>query len=159
MRGQPMTSEHYAPRLLKLLDYFNIIRYDRIDPLGGGRTCGPLWGDGQSLILSDTSQYEDYFNFRHSQPCSVKFDSNSLVFCHLDLAPRNMLLLGNAVICLLDWASAGFYPRVLEVCALRINWEPNDIIDAVLKDISLSKEEEDLSLLIAEAWGNNIKHP
>lgn len=38
--------------------------------------------------------------------------------CHLDIAPRNLLYLADGSVCLLDWATAGFYPRFFEVCVL-----------------------------------------
>lgn len=39
-----------------------------------------------------------------------------LVFCHLDIAPRNILWQKDGSICLLDWESAGYYPRLFEFC-------------------------------------------
>lgn len=36
------------------------------------------------------------------------------------VAPRNFILLQDGSLCLLDWTSAGFYPRFFESCVLWI---------------------------------------
>jgi len=51
------------------------------------------------------------------QECDLK-----LVLCHLDIAPRNILWLDedDGALCIVDWASAGYYPRIFEWCSLDI---------------------------------------
>ncbi|KAF2210673.1 hypothetical protein CERZMDRAFT_45023 [Cercospora zeae-maydis SCOH1-5] len=52
---------------------------------------------------------------------SVDFDGFSdrhMVLCHLDLAPRNLLLTTNDIIAVLDWASMGWFPSAFELASL-----------------------------------------
>lgn len=47
-----------------------------------------------------------------------------LVMSHLDVAPRNLMLLRDGSVCLLDWAFAGFDLPIFEFSTLhvRIEW-------------------------------------
>ena len=64
---------------------------------------------------------ERYFNSRLVNGSSqLDFGKYSAVLCHLDVAPRNILWQEDGSICLLDWEYAGFYLRVLEICAQRV---------------------------------------
>ncbi|KIW11717.1 hypothetical protein PV08_11019 [Exophiala spinifera] len=61
---------------------------------------------------------EKWFNsrlFEHNPKLSLR--NCKLVLCHLDIAPRNLLWQEDGSLCLLDWASAGYCPRLFEFCA------------------------------------------
>lgn len=62
---------------------------------------------------------EEWFNSRlFPGDGKVHFDPTPLVLCQLDIAPRNIIWLDDGRVCLLDWVSAGFYPRLLEFASL-----------------------------------------
>jgi thiamine kinase-like enzyme len=64
---------------------------------------------------------EDWLNHRLPDvEAKLALEKYPLVLCHLDLAPRNMIRLEDGSLCLLDWKSAGLYPRFFEVCILSI---------------------------------------
>ncbi|KAJ5429298.1 hypothetical protein N7491_006314 [Penicillium cf. griseofulvum] len=64
-------------------------------------------------------EVEEWFNSRlFPGDGKVRFDHTPLVLYHLDIAPRNIIWLDDGRVCLLDWASAGFYPRLLEFASL-----------------------------------------
>ncbi|KAF2765396.1 hypothetical protein EJ03DRAFT_339118 [Teratosphaeria nubilosa] len=64
---------------------------------------------------------EKYLNSR-LRSIAEKLDlaKSDMVLCHLDVAPRNVVLTGQKL-WLLNWEAAGFYPRGFEYCALRVN--------------------------------------
>lgn len=65
---------------------------------------------------------QKWFNSRlFAEQGQVQFDhTGPFVLCHLDIAPRNIIWCDDGCICLLDWASAGFYPRLLEYVSLHL---------------------------------------
>lgn len=85
--------------------------------LSGGPSTGILWPDTNDLTITNISQIEEWFNSRlfEGQGRLTLLQPCDLVLCHLDIAPRNIIWKeDHNSICLLDWASAGFYPRVFE---------------------------------------------
>lgn len=80
-----------------------------------------------------------------------------LVLCHLDLAPRNILWLSDGSVCFLDWATAGFYPRLFENCLLRIMHHESysKALEARMKKLT---SEEELQLhLLSRSFFNGMK--
>jgi serine/threonine protein kinase len=111
----------YLPAMAHVLNYFEQFQDNKPGPFHGGVAHGQLWLD-ESIAPATISDIEDYYNqrqLRHSQ--KLKLKSYPLVFSHLDIAPRNVIVLKGGALCLIDWASAGFYPRLFERCALRLN--------------------------------------
>lgn len=49
---------------------------------------------------------------------TIRFRNKGLTLCHLDLVPRNVLMLGDGKVGLLDWASLAIYPRSFELAGL-----------------------------------------
>jgi thiamine kinase-like enzyme len=81
--------------------------------------------------------------------------------CHLDIAPRNILYLPDSSICLIDWATAGFYPRLFEVCILNINnnGQNGKFEEMLLKNIgSLTSEEEEQMWLLIPSFQNSLRY-
>ena len=108
----------------RILDYFSTIRNDRPGPLGGGVSRGLLWPDNEDLSFDTVEHMEDFLNSRISrEPGRLALRGYDLVLCHLDIAPRNILVLEDGSVCLIDWASAGFYPRFFEFCIQWINMD------------------------------------
>lgn len=92
------------------------------------------------------------------QDPKLRFSESVLVLCHLDIAPRNFLLLEDSSVCLLDWASAGVYPRVFEEFVLRITRGLRDSFDEdaiKLRDLT-DKEEVQINSMM-QAYYNSVR--
>lgn len=76
----------------------------------------------------------------------LKLVSSQLVLCHLNLAPWNLLWAQDGSVTLVDWLSAGFYPRSLETFLLKItekNLDHGDYETRLLEQVGpLSVHEE-----------------
>jgi Phosphotransferase enzyme family len=86
---------------------------------------------------------------------SLSFQGCELVLCHLEIAPRNILWTPGDVICLLDWASAGYYSRIFEFCAKSIILaKEGKSSQLVLNSMaSLSVRESAQAESVLRAWG------
>ncbi|CAN9241599.1 unnamed protein product [Alternaria alternata] len=147
--------------IARALAHFSQIRSDKPGPLGGGLAYGLLWTEGDWISPTTSSDIENYFNTRQllrHQKLEIKSQNFSL--CHLDIAPRNILKLRNGSLCLLDWASAGFYPRFFEICTLRINiWTQKDLNSQVLRLLeALDEHGERQAQLLEKAYYLGQKH-
>lgn len=114
----PLPHSHIQ-KLASILEYFRSITSERAGSLCGGPSTGLIWPNTNDLTISSVDQVEEWFNSRlFPRDGKVHFDPSPLVLCHLDIAPRNLIWLDDGRICLLDWESAGFYPRQLEFASL-----------------------------------------
>ncbi|CAI7629715.1 unnamed protein product [Penicillium crustosum] len=114
----PLHDPHLIAKIAKVLDYFSTLTANRVGSMGGGLYRGLLWPDGEDLGFDDKGQMESWFYSKlFPGEGNVSFRDCDLVLCHLDTAPRNIIWLPDGRICLLDWASAGFYPRIFEFWA------------------------------------------
>jgi fructosamine-3-kinase len=123
--GEPLQTfedAHVCATITRTLTNFAQIQSDQPGPLGVGTAHGMLWSASDSFSLLSTADIETYYNTKQlEQHTKLRLEGFSLILCHLDLVPRNVLKLQDRSLCLLDWASAGFYPRFFEICTLRIN--------------------------------------
>jgi thiamine kinase-like enzyme len=83
------------------------------------------------------------------------------VFCHLDIAPRNILWQEDGTLCIVDWASAGFYPRLFEFC---VQWivkgKDGNFNSLLLESMNpLSSQEMEQKEAMLCAWANIQRHP
>ncbi|KAL1613567.1 hypothetical protein SLS56_012253 [Neofusicoccum ribis] len=140
-------------RIAHALSHFAQIRGDKPGALGGGVSRGLLWSDDLEFAPASIRDIEEYYNTRQLKSQSLNLKGYPLVLCHLDVAPRNILQLEDGSICLLDWASAGFYPRLFEICTLRLNVQQHGDLNSKLLDMveNLSDEEESQALLLQRA--------
>lgn len=114
----PLPDSHIQ-RLAGILRHLRSITADSAGSLCGGPSIGLLWPDTNDMTVSNVQEVEEWFNSRlFPGDGKVHLDPGPLVLCHLDIAPRNFVWLDDGRICLLDWASAGFYPRSLEYASL-----------------------------------------
>lgn len=105
---------------------------------------------------------EKWFNsrlFEHNP--KLNLHGRELVLCHLNIAPRNILWQENGSFCLIDWASAGYYPRLFEFCAQWIiEGKDGHFNSLLLKSMnSLPDQEMAQKEAILCAWRNIQKYP
>ncbi|KAG4436696.1 hypothetical protein IFR05_007810 [Cadophora sp. M221] len=151
---KPVEEHGLIERIADILAYLTTIRGSIPGPLGGGVSSGILWSEhSEEPLLHSVEEMESWFNRRlRKADAKLRFRESALVMCHLDKAPRNSLLLEDGAICLLDWASAGFYPRVFEECAIRITRGLRDYFDEdAIKLRDLTEKEE------VQTWGTKTK--
>ena len=115
-------SRHLIRHIAMSLHHINMIAGSRAGPIGGGQAYGPLWSEyGSGTHFESKNDIQKWLNVRLTvDRQSVDLSMHQLSFCHLDVAPRNLLILPNDKICFLDWATAGFYPRLFEIWSLQL---------------------------------------
>lgn len=108
------------------LTHLHSFQHDVLGPVSGNEWEGLLWDDAPAQRLKSKADLENFVNSRLIG-ISKKFQilDCDLSFTHLDAAPRNIKITENGVVYLLDWASAGYFPRFFEVSALHLNTGEN----------------------------------
>ena len=104
-------------RVAAILQHFSTITKNTTGSLGGGPSIGLLWPETNDLFISTLSDIEDWFNSRLFPAQGLRrvtLQNSKFILCHLDIAPRNLIWQDDGTVYLLDWASAGFYPQLLE---------------------------------------------
>jgi len=157
--GEPLNSTEdlvACGGIAKALAHLSQIRNNQPGPLGGGLAYGLLWIEGDWISPKSAEDVETYFNTRQlKRHEKLNIQDQPFNLCHLDVVPRNVLKLGNGSSCLLDWASAGFYPRFFEICALRLN---NIHVNKVCSIEALIQQEEKQARLLEKAYYLKEKH-
>ena len=115
-------SQHLVRNISMSLHHINMIIGSIAGPIGGGQAHGPLWSEyGSRSHFESKNDIQKWLNERLALDQQiVDLSTHQLRLCHLDVAPRNLLILPNDKICLLDWATAGFYPRLFEIWSLQL---------------------------------------
>ena len=130
-------------------------------PVRSGVPRGLLWPENEDLSFKNVLDVEKYFNSRlRLGGARLVFGQCSVVLCHLDIAPRNILWQEDGSICLLDWEYAGFYPRILEICVqLIIFGRDGDFNRILLQHMPrMTEEEERQAKLIMQAYHNGQRY-
>ncbi|KAI4130187.1 MAG: hypothetical protein LQ347_003485 [Umbilicaria vellea] len=138
-------------------------------PRNGGIPRGYLFsedGAGKSFssITCLNSWFNERFRLRKDEP-GFDFKLSDCVFCHLDLARRNIIMLPDESFALLDWESAGFYPRVFETYCLRfVGQSDYDFTQALLSALDNispgpgdQEEKERYIRMLDRVFRNNLK--
>jgi thiamine kinase-like enzyme len=105
-------------KIAGVLNHFATLENPNLGSLCGGSCRGRLSPETEDLRFDGLEDMEKWLNsrlFEHQPKLSLR--NCNLVLCHLDIAPRNFLWLEDGSLCLVDWASAGYYPRLFEFCA------------------------------------------
>ena len=135
-------------------------------PVGGGKPHGYLWGDhGAKTVFNSVEELNTYMNKRLKlRNDSIDLASHPLVLCHLDLCRRNIILKDDGEsLCLVDWGSAGFYPRFFEVAMISCML-PYDVpyeqplLQEIERVIRLTDEEKRLTQLIHYIRAANLRY-
>lgn len=153
-------SSHQIDQLVKILSHFSTIKSQRPGPLQTGVSRGLLWEENGKPTFETVRQMEHWLNLRLPDVKSkLALERYPLVLCHLDLAPRNIIWLEDGSVCLLDWSSAGFYPRFFEICLLDIMACSHGDYEVTLRDRleKLTEDEEAQMLLLQRSFYNGIK--
>jgi hypothetical protein len=148
-------------QIVQILSHFSSIQGQHTGPLRTGVSRGLLWEENGKPAFDTVQQMERWLNFRLPDVESkLALQNYPLVLCHLDLAPRNFIWLEDSSVCLVDWASAGFYPRFFEVCLLKIMEYSHGDYEVTLIDRmeKLTEDEEAQMSLLQRSFYNGIKY-
>ncbi|KAJ5950730.1 kinase-like protein [Penicillium vulpinum] len=145
-----------------VLNYFTTLRHTSPGSLSGGPCRGLIFPDTEDLVFNSSHEMEEWFNsrlFAHNPKLILQ--GCELVFCHLDIAPRNIIWQEDGSICLIDWASAGYYPKLFEVCMQWIIEGKDGNFNSLLLESMdpLSSHEMAQKESILCAWRNIQKYP
>lgn len=114
INGQPisfmMEPDAFLKPMAHVLKLFEQVQRAKPGPLHESIAFGQLWLDYDPIAPANILDIEEYYNKRQLKNLT-----------HLDIAPRNILALEDGSLCLIDWNSAGFYPRLFERTAIEIN--------------------------------------
>ncbi|KAL2397570.1 hypothetical protein ABEF93_001203 [Exophiala dermatitidis] len=112
------------PRLLERivagLNELHAIRSKYPGPVSGGEAHGSLWSEyGSGTPFQHVRDLESYINDRLAYfQTAISMSDEDLCLCHMDVAPRNFMMDLCGRLCLLDWATAGFFHRYFELWAI-----------------------------------------
>jgi len=144
-------------KLSAILDHFAGIKSSKPGALGEGPSRALIFGQSDPPTFKTIQELEEWFNDRLLEPTSkLTLAGSELILCHLDLFLRNILWAKDQPPCLLDWASAGFFPRILERCSHLIKPQPESW--QVVLNIQISTIEKFQCDLITKAWSNNERY-
>lgn len=158
----PLDDQRLIDKLVRILDHFSTITSDVPGPLSRGPCAGLLWPDAEEPSTFESKQeMETWFNNRlFPGEGSMTFEHSDLVLCHLDIAPRNIIWKPDGEICLLDWESAGFYPRLFEFWPLWNLGEKEGVFNGMLLNSMrpLPEYESNQKWPICRVWYNTQKY-
>ena len=126
-----------TPRIKDALEHVQSIHGEVPGPLDGSKARGLLFSEeGCSQNFTCRQDLEDYLNQRLASTNDlVDISKAELCLCHLDIAPRNILLTPDNELYLVDWGCAGFYPSYFEAWA--IEFEFHNSGHPLLRELSL----------------------
>ncbi|KAG9236668.1 hypothetical protein BJ875DRAFT_455860 [Amylocarpus encephaloides] len=156
---EPVEDPSQICKIADILARLAKIRSSTPGALSGGVSCGILWSESEPPFFHAIEDLEFWFNRRLSKhDPKLVLGGYELGLCHLDIA-RNFLLLQDGFLCLIDWASAGFYPRLFEVCLLRITHGMKGFfVSDVLQLGDLTDKEEVHIKSMLQAYNNTARY-
>lgn len=158
----PLEDVGAIQQVANVLNYFSTLRYNIPGSLYGRACRGLLFPETEDLVFDSLSAMQTWFNSRlFALNPKLTLQDHQLVLCHLDIAPRNILWQEDGSICLIVWASAGFYPRLFEFC---VQWifagKDGNFNSLLLKMMDpLSDQEMAQKEALLCAWRNIQKYP
>lgn len=164
VEGKPVDSIHtptMRDKVKKMIEHFTSLSDPIPGPLGGGSSPALIFGEEDAPEFFSVADVETWINDRLlPRETPISLTGLPLQLCHLDLAPRNLLEREDGSLCLIDWATAGYYPWFFEVCNQRIMAGKCNIFDTQLLEIMRkpSAEEELLIGTVLKAWFNCHKY-
>jgi hypothetical protein len=153
---ESFTSVSQLHALSRVLDHFATQKSEKPGPLGGGPSPALLFGESDPPTFETIEEIERWCNIRHLvTDTTLSLQGLELVLSHLDLFPRNILWLSDQPPCVLDWASAGYYPRIFEACSQLIRTrleQSGGVLQIPIPDYDTNRVS-----LIIKAWENAQK--
>ena len=143
------TTPMHVSRLRNAIFHLATIQSDRPGSLGDGPSRGPLWSPYHDFTPTNSYDIEHYYNRRLRRiGRQLNIKGLPFVLVHGDIVDRNIIVT-DEYIALVDWASAGFYPKLFERCAMRMNSNLSDSTwDAVDKSLGNLNEEEEAQVAL-----------
>lgn len=169
IEGKPLSDiwadlnlESRRSMLDKVAEYIRQLRSVKLDvpgPIGGGLSEGSFFTDYGAGPFYSRKEMESWFNERlqvchdfgiatHTPTGWFTGRFGSLVMCHLDIEPRNVLLDNTGNLWLIDWAFSGAYPPYFETAHMTRRG-PGDWEDGLLERIGTEGYREDINQLMA----------
>ncbi|KAK2867908.1 hypothetical protein FQN49_003348 [Arthroderma sp. PD_2] len=139
-------NDEITKRVTRIISHLGEIKGGTVPgPVGGGAPLGYPWGDdGAKTEFASLRDVNAWVNRRiESLGKAIDLTPYPLVLCHMDLCRRNIILMKDKSICLLDWGFAGFFPRFYEVAAIQCY---NDhfriaLLEAAMNIMTLTEDE------------------
>ncbi|KAJ6088011.1 hypothetical protein N7467_006925 [Penicillium canescens] len=158
----PLEDINAIEKVAGVVDYFATFRHDIPGPLFGGTCRGLLFPETKDLVFDSLDEIEKWFNsWLFAYNPKLNFQGCELVLCYLDIAPRNILYQEDGSLCLINWASARYYPRLFEFCAQWIiegkDGEFNSLLLKSMNPLLYQEIAQKESVLCA--WKNIQKYP
>ncbi|KAK2806971.1 hypothetical protein FQN51_005773 [Onygenales sp. PD_10] len=150
-------------RLAGIVSHLHSVRGRNVPgPVGGGVPRGNIWGcHDAETVFGSVEDLNTCVNRRIAViNKSVDFRSYPLVLCHLDMCRRNIILMEDGSLCLLDWGFAGFLPRIYEVAAIEFYFDEYSEMfrQAVNETIVLTDQEKKDLVLIQRARAASMRY-
>lgn len=161
------TADDLTSRVANIITHLHGIKgADIPGPVGGGIPWGYLWGDeGAKTAFGSTCGVNRWLNKRLGLINKrIDLSPYSLVFCHMDLCRRNLILTENDLLYLLDWDSAGFFPRFYEIASISCYTDSSvyrdspSLLEAVNDEIHLTDEEKHCTELLMRARAASLRY-
>jgi hypothetical protein len=136
-------------------------------PKNGGIPRGYLFSeDGALTTFNSIPKLNQWTNQRlrvkDGEP-RFDFTASDCVFYHLDLARRNIIMRPDGSFCIVDWESAGFYPRVFAAYSLGFvgifdRVFADDLTEALEKLWPKIENRDALLRMLDRVYRNNLRY-
>ncbi|KAB8356642.1 hypothetical protein FH972_024219 [Carpinus fangiana] len=148
-------------KITDMIHHLHAIQSPYLGPLCKGPSQALIFGEREDPTFTSIEDLETWINDRLLKRLSpVSFIEHQLTLCHLHIAPRNMIWKPDGILCLIDWAWAGFFPWFFEACALKLAG-PSDyhFSQQVLASMQQpTPEEQSLMERVLRAHYNTIRY-
>lgn len=143
--------------LLRVLQHFTTVRSTTPGPLAGpGPSYALLFGESDHPTINSITELKQWLHRRLlDEKASLAFSPSNICLCHLDLFPRNILWQTGEPPCVLDWLSAGFWPRIFERCS-HVIVDDNSV--PAVTGMPLSSTDCEQVALVVKAWQNTQRY-
>lgn len=153
--------------ITKCVAFLHTLEENEPRPLGHGPAEGLLWPDDHMPRLTNRAELAEFVRERAGPKRVPVRIEPPFALCHLDIALRNIIFMADGRIAIIDWASAGYYPRIFEIAAFHENNGAGAeeaafckrIAERLLEQYHFAQEElSEAQSLLTMAF-NNVAHP
>jgi len=151
----PSRQAPFVPKIIKALQHMHALTSPRPGPLDGSHARGLLWSENTSgRSFECCNDLQGYLDERLAVKGTAEICVTDvpMSFCHMDVAPRNMVVDPDGSIGLLDWGCAGFYPKCFETWAVQMEvcTRGGQVLEQLFSDIlqdSTAREQTEVKTL------------